>query len=496
MKTALILYPHQLYPMASLPKTDVVVLVEEPLYFGVDAQYPMKLHKQKLILHRASMRRYVEEVLYPAGIDVDYVQLDVFMTSGDVLDRVRKFEKVYIFDPVDDVLSKRLLAARRERGEGPAIEFLQSPNFYLQDGEVRQYFGDKHDQLFADFYQWQRERFNILIDENYKPAGGKWSFEEEGLQKLPKDHQLPTFGVFGSNKHVDEAIRYVNDHFPNNPGSTDFIWPTNHHEAAVWLEDFIEHRLDLFALYEDAVDSKAAWIYHSALSSSLNIGLLSPQQVIQAAIKRDADKPVGLPSLESFVRHILGWREFVRGEYVVRGSKIRTQNVFKHQRKLTPAWYNGTLGIPPFDDVAKKVNDHAYAHHNERLMVVGNLMLLCEIHPDEVSKWFSEMFIDAYDWVVTPNVYSMSQFADGGSMALRPHISASNYILQISDYERGQWSDIWDGLYWRFIDKNTDSIRHNPRLRPMVQRLDRLDPDHRRIINYRAEDFLNKFTAL
>ena len=496
MKTVLILYPHQLYPVEMLPKADSVVLVEEPLYFGVDAQYPMKLHKQKLILHRASMRRYVEEVLYPAGFQVDYVELDVFMTSGDVLDRVRKYEKAYIFDPVDEVLSKRLLAARRERGEGPAIEFLQSPNFYLQDAEVRQYFGDTHDQLFADFYQWQRERFNVLIDESYKPAGGKWSFEDDGRQKLPKDHQLPTFGVFGSNTHVDAAVRYVNDHFPNNPGSTDFIWPTNHQEAAAWLDDFMAHRLDLFQPYQDVIDGKAAWIYHSALSSSLNIGLLSPQQVVQAALKRDKDNPVGLPSLESFIRNVLGWREFVRGEYVVRGDKIRTQNAFKHQRKLTAAWYNGNLGIPPFDDVSKKVHAHAYAHHNERLTVAGNLMLLSEIHPDEVKKWFSEMFIDAYDWVVTPNVYSMSQFADGGAMAARPYISASSHILQVSSYERGYWSDIWDGLYWRFIEKNNDLIKHNPHLRPMVQRLERLDPDHRRIISYRAEDFLNKFTVL
>lgn len=496
MKTALILYPHQLYPKNVLPQVDTVVMVEEPLYFGVDAQFPMKLHKQKLILHRASMRRYVDEVLFPAGLDVDYVQLDVFMTSGDVLDRVRKFEKVYIFDPVDDVLSKRLLAARRERAEGPSIEFLQSPNFYLKDQEVRQYFGDNHDQLFSDFYQWQRERFNVLIDENYKPVGGQWSFEEDGHKKLPKDHQLPSFGVFGSNSYVTDAVAYVNEHFPNNPGSTDFIWPTNHKEAAAWLADFMENRLDLFGMYQDSIDGKAAWLYHSALSSSLNIGLLSPQQVVEAAINRDKTSAVGLPSLEGFVRQILGWREFVRGGYVVQGSKMRSSNIFKHQRKLTAAWYNGTLGIPPFDDVAKKASDHAYAHHVERLMIVGNLMLISEIHPDEVNKWFGELFIDAYDWVVTPNVYGLSQFADGGSIATKPYISASNYIVRLSNYERGYWSDVWDGLYWRFIDKNSALIKNNPRLRPMIQRLERLDADHRRIINYRAEDFLNKFTVL
>lgn len=494
MKTALILYPNQLFPHDLLPQVDAVILVEEPLYFGVDQAQPLRLHKQKLILHRASMRRYAEEVLWPAGLDVDYVDLDVFMKSGDVLDRVRKFEKVYIFDPINEVLTSRLLTARRERGEGAELEFLQSPNFYLKDQEVRQYFGDKHEQPFEDFYQWQRERFNILIDENYKPVGGQWSFDDQERKKLPKGQELPSFAVYGDNKYVQDAIDYVNEHFPNNPGSTDFIWPTSHAEAVKWLDDFIAHRLDLYGPFQDALDGSAAWLFHSAISSSLNIGLLSPQQVVSAVLRRDAEEPVGLPSLEGFIRQVLGWREFVRGEYVVRGNVLRKSNVFKQQRKLAPAWFSGDLGIPPFDDIAKKVQAHAYAHHNERLLVAGNLMLLCEIHPDDVYKWFSELFIDASDWSVIPNVYGMSQFADGQGLAAKPFVSASNVIVQLGNYERGLWSDIWDGLYWRFIEKNSDTIKHNPRLRPMVQRLARLDPDHRRVISYRAEDFLSKFT--
>lgn len=490
MKTALILYPNQLFALEALPKVEAVILVEEPLYFGVDQQHPLKLHKQKLILHRASMRRYVEEVLYPAGMEVDYVELDVFMSSGDILDRVKKFEKVYIFDPINEILTARLLTARRERGGAPEIEFLQSPNFFLKDQEVRQYFADKHGSPFADFYQWQRERFNILIDENYKPVGGHWSFDDQTHEKLPANHKLPSFGVYGDNKFVDDAISYVDEHFPNNPGSTDFIWPTNHEESIKWLNDFLEHRLDLSGQYQDALDGQAAWLYHSAISSSLNSGLLSPRQVVQAALERDKREPVGLPSLEGFVQKILGWREFARGDYVVQGTQLKKGNPFKQQRKLTKSWYSGNLGIPPFDDMAKKVIAHGYAHHNERLMVAANLMTICEIHPDDIYRWFSEMFVDAYDWTVIPNTYGIGQFSD----TTVPYISAANGILSLSSYERGQWSDIWDGLYWRFIEKNSGLIKHNPRLRPMIQRLERLDPDHRRVISYRAEDFLNKFT--
>jgi deoxyribodipyrimidine photolyase-related protein len=490
MKTALILYPNQLFPFEVLPEVDAVVMVEEPLFFGRDQKQPMQLHKQKLILHRASMRRYVEEILYPNKVDVDYVELDVFMSSGDVLERVKKFEKVFVFDPVNEELSNRLLAARRERGDGLELEFLQSPNFFLTDQEVRQYFADKHERIFADFYQWQRERFNILIDENYKPVGGAWSFDDQVHGKLPKDQTLPSFAVFGDNKFVQDAIQYVEEHFPNNPGSTDFIWPTNHEEAGQWLHNFIKDRLGLFGLYEDALNGQAAWLYHSAISSSLNTGLLSPKQVIKAVLAHDQKEPVGLPSLEGFIRQILGWREFTRGEYVTRGNSMQKSNPFKQQRKLTKAWYHGSLGLPPYDDVAKKINARGYLHHNERLMVVANLMTLCEIHPEDVYKWCSEMFVDAYDWAVIPNTYGIGQFEETAV----PYISAASGILQLSDYERGYWSDVWDGLYWRFIEKNSELIKHNRKLKPMIQRLERLDPDHRRVISYRAEDFLAKYT--
>ncbi len=305
MKTALILYPNQLFPYDHLPKVDTVVVVEESLFFGVDAEYQMRLHKLKLILHRASMRRYVKEVLYPNGIEVDYVELDVFMSSGDVLERVKKFDKVYVFDPINEVLTNRLLAARRERGDGLELEFLQSPNFYLTDQEVRQYFEDKHKGVFSEFYQWQRERFNILIDENYKPIGGAWSFDDQAQEKLPKSQPLPSFGVYGDNIFVQDAITYVEEHFPNNPGSTDFIWPTNHQEAKQWLDSFISDRLNLFGPYHNVLNGQAAWLYHSAISMSLNTGLLNPKQVVQAVLERDKKEPIGLPSLEGFILFLI-----------------------------------------------------------------------------------------------------------------------------------------------------------------------------------------------
>ncbi len=494
MKSALFIYPHQLYPADQLPDVDTIFVIEDKLYFGVDDMYPLKLHKQKLILHRASMRRYVEEVLWPTKVNVEYIELDPLLTTDDLLKRASKFGQLYVFDPVDDVLTKRLLRSRREAAPETSLELLDSPNFYLKDREVRDYIEAKDEHLFANFYQWQRERFNILINTHYKPVGGKWSFDHENRKPLPKDHKLPSFEAFGDNQHVKDASHWVQKHFPDNPGGIDFIWPTNHQEAAAWLDDFVENRIDNFGPYEDAISGDAPWVYHSVLSPSINIGLLSPEQVINRALQRHDKRPVPIASLEGFIRQVLGWREYMRGQYVVYGGRMRTQNVFSHNRQLTDNWYNGTLGLPPFDDVAIKLQSHAYAHHIERLMIAGNLMLLCEIHPQEVYKWFSEVCIDSYDWVMVPNVYGMSQFADGGSMVTKPYVSSSNYIIKMSSYQKGDWADVWDGLYWRFIEKHQERFAGNPRMRMMVAQLDKLDADRKRIISYRAEDFLRQYT--
>ncbi len=288
------------------------------------------------------------------------------------------------------------------------------------------------------------------------------------------------------------------EHFPDNPGSLEnFVWPTCHADAEIWLKDFLAHRLLQFGPYEDAISNKGVWLFHSTLSSSLNSGLLNPKQVVDAALEYAKSHDVPLASLEGFVRQIVGWREYVRALYVVRGVELRKANMFKAERQLTHHWYDGTTGLPPLDDMIHKVQRHAYAHHIERLMIAGNAMLLSEIHPDAVYAWFMELFIDAYDWVMVPNVYGMSQFAAGNIMTTKPYMSASNYILTMSDYKRGEWSNVWDGLYWRFVDTHRHFLSKNPRLGGvLISRLDSMDSARRRIIGYRADDFLDNYTRL
>jgi deoxyribodipyrimidine photolyase-related protein len=327
-------------------------------------------------------------------------------------------------------------------------------------------------------------------------VGGKLSFDTDNRKRLARDQVLPTFQVYGANEYVDEAKQYVERYFPDNPGNIDdFPWPTNRQEALNWLKEFISSRLDEFGPYEDAIHGEAPWVYHSGISPVLNIGLLNPQEVVAAVVSEYQQRDVPLASVEGFVRQVLGWREYMRGMYLDCHVGLRTANVFGHNRRLTNDWYSATTGLKPVDDVIRKVLTRGYAHHIERLMIVGNIMLLCDFHPDEVCRWFMEMFVDSYDWVMVPNVYGMSQYSDGGSMVTKPYVSSSNYILSMSHYDREEWADVWDGLYWRFIEKNKERFATNPRMKMIVSQLDRLDEGRKRIIRYRAEDFLRQKTA-
>jgi len=212
--------------------------------------------------------------------------------------------------------------------------------------------------------------------------------------------------------------------------------------------------------------------------------------VIDQAIKYAKANDVPLNSTEGFVRQILGWREFIRGVYEVKGTEERTQNFWNFSRKIPPSFYDGTTGIEPIDDTIKKVLKTGYAHHIERLMILGNFMVLCEFDPDDVYQWFMELFIDAYDWVMVPNVYGMSLFADGGMMSTKPYISSSNYIMKMSNYKKGTWQETWDGLFWTFMDQHRDFFLSNPRLGMLIRTFDKMSTERKEQHLKNAEQFL------
>ena len=285
---------------------------------------------------------------------------------------------------------------------------------------------------------------------------------------------------------------YFSDHFgtlTENP-----IYPTAFDSTKDWLQQFFKHRFFEFGVYEDAILKENSILNHSVLTPMLNVGLIEPKEIIDECLNYAELHDVPINSTEGFVRQILGWREFIRGVYISKGNEERTKNFWKFKKKIPASFYNGSTGIDPLDDTIKKILKTGYCNHIERLMVLGNFMLLCEFDPDEVYRWFMELFIDAYDWVMVTNVYGMSQFSDGGLMASKPYISGSNYIMKMSNYKKGKWQTTWDGLFWRFMDLHRDFFLSNPRLGMLVRMYDKMPTEKKQKHHEEAGLFLDQLS--
>ena len=455
---AVCIFPHHLFEdHPCIKKERIIFLIEDRRFFS-----DFRFHKQKLVFHRSCLKNY-QEYLEKQGHKTCYIEGNL----ESIFDHA-KIQSLHVVEPDDVELEKRLKAAVHRHHI--QLEILETPLFLTTQKEFASLFKNKKHFSCDTFYIYQRKKMNLLIDERGKPYGGKWSFDKENRKKLPKSVKTPHPVCFGKNAFVKYAIDYVQKKYPNHPGHLDrFGYATTHKEAKLALKDFLENRLDLFGDYEDAIVSSEEVVFHSRLSMLLNVGLLTPHQVIKETMAHAKKHQVPLNSLEGFIRQLIGWREFIRGIYHSIGDQQRKKNFFKHYKEMPKVFYSGSTGVAPIDEAIQKLMQVAYLHHIERLMVLGNFFLITEISPDAVYQWFMELFIDAYDWVMVPNIYGMSQYADGGMMTTKPYFSGSNYILKMSNYSKGKWSDIWDALFWRFMIKHLNFFENQPRLRVLCQ---------------------------
>ncbi len=486
---ASLIFPHQLFQDSpALDRDATIFLIEEFLFFR-----QFSFHKQKIAFHRASMKRY-SDYLKGEGYRVEYIE------STNELSDIRKlipdlsrkgYTVLTIVDPVDYWLTRRI-----EKGVDRnqfRINWLDSPMFLNSREDNAGFFRAEKKKFFqTSFYKEQRQRFGILLDNDGNPEGGKWTFDVENRKRYPSKKTPPPIHFPKADGYTDEAKTYVEHHFSVNPGSLgkDPFYPTDHRGAIQWLQQFLTYRFHEFGDYEDAIVSSQIILNHSVLTPMLNSGLLTPKVVLDEVLAFAKDHEVPINSTEGFVRQIIGWREFIRGIYEVKGSKERTTNFWGFERKIPESFYTGNTGILPIDQTIEKVLKTGYCHHIERLMVLGNFMVLCEFDPDEVYQWFMELFIDAYDWVMVPNVYGMSLFADGGIMSTKPYISGSNYLLKMSDYKKGPWTSTWDALFWRFMSVHREFFARNPRLSMLVRNLDKMDEAKLTGMITHAEEYL------
>lgn len=488
-KTAAIIYPHQLFRAnPALDEAAKAFLVEDPLLFK-----QFRFHKKKLVLHRASMKSY-EAFIRDRVSGVEYLDADKLDRSGDIARLLAEegVQEVRYVDPVDDWLETRLLEGLKQKGIGS--KRFESPMFLNSRERVDQYFGELDSFHMTGFYREERERLGILIDADGNPEGGKLTFDTENRKKLPKGIEVPDIEAPPQNEFVREAVEYVEDRFPDNYGEAgDFFYPVTFDDAEAWLERFLGERFEKYGPYQDSIAKGDRFLFHSILTPMMNCGLLTPARVIDRTLEHAEGADIPMNSLEGFIRQIVGWREFVRGVYVSTGRRQRTSNFWGHEQRLPKGFWKAETGIDPVDDAIRGLLETGYSHHIERLMILANFMTLTEIHPDEAYRWFMEMYIDAYDWVMVPNVYGMGLYADGGLITTKPYISGSNYIRKMSDYGEGEWSEIWDGLYWRFIGKHKAFFDSNPRLRMMPRMLEKMDTSRKKRLYETAEDFLERF---
>lgn len=510
--------PHQLFEQQweGADHGTVFVLIEHDLYFR---QY--SFHSHKLVLHRASMAGFARRL---RALEHDVVVLHSDRTRASRVQlaeviRQRRPRRVTWFDVVDDWLEQDLAAGLADGGcEMGREDVLETPNFLTSRAQLDAWFANNPARM-QDFYVWQRRRLGILMD-NGGPVGGKWSFDAENRKKLPRGYTPPTVGRFkghpalrqegmfdlealaepvrssgagpgdDASREVEDAISWVAGEFPDAPGDPHlFAWPTTAEDARKHLREFATERLDGFGPYEDVISAAHPFIHHGLLTPALNIGLLNPADVLHAVLD-GAGANTPLASLEGFVRQVIGWREYMRATYRLRGRRMRSANLLGHRNELGAGWWDATTGLPPVDVVISRVLATGYAHHIERLMVLGNAMSLLRIHPDDVYEWFMEMFIDAYDWVMVPNVYAMSQFAAGADITTKPYVSGSNYLRKMSDLPAGEWMPDWDGLYWTYVQDHRPVLERNQRSRMVVSLLDRMDPGVRESHRSRARALL------
>ena len=385
---------------------------------------------------------------------------------------------------------------------------VDSEHFYSSRNELGEFFEGKKTFLMESFYRNMRKKHDVLM-ENDKPLTGKWNYDEDNRKKLPKNHKPISPLVFNNN--VSEILAEIHKTDIKTIGTIDaenFVWPLNRKQSLELLDFFVTECLSLFGSYQDAMTPNEWSLYHSRISFSMNIKMISPQEVIDKAIAEWRKRPeeIEYNQLEGFVRQIIGWREYMRGIYWLKMPDYATLNFFNNQEKLPEWFWTGNTKMLCLKDAINQSLNYAYAHHIQRLMITGNFALLSGVHPDELDAWYLGIYIDAIEWVEITNTRGMSQFADGGIVGTKPYVSSASYIDKMSHYcgscfykkavKTGDKACPFNSLYWNFYDKNEDKLGKNPRIGMMYNVWRKMNPDAKTALLEQADYYLKNINDL
>jgi deoxyribodipyrimidine photolyase-related protein len=484
--------------LRSVPRGDAVVLMAEVLE---EARY-VPHHKQKLVLVFSAMRHFAAE-LQADGWTVDYRRLEDAGNTGSLTEELCAAVARHRAGRVVAVRAAEHRVIEMQEGwaaaTGVRVDLLEDDRFLVSEAGFRAWARGRKRLRMEDFYRWQREETGILMVDGV-PVGGQWNFDKENRKALPKGVKVPTRPQFEQDGITREVIAMVEARFPEHFGTLDqFNWPVTRAEALVAVDMFVGQRLQRFGDYQDALVEGEATLFHSLLSTSINLGLLDPRECIDAAV---AALETGAPlnAVEGFVRQILGWREYVRGIYLMEGPDYVRRNALAADRKLPTIYWQGHSGMRCFDAAFEQTRDLAYAHHIQRLMVLGNFALLAGVDPFELHEWFLLVYADAYEWVEAPNVIGMSQFADGGLLGSKPYAAGGAYINRMGDHcaqcryslkvKSGPDACPFSYLYWDFLARHEALLSKNQRMWTVYDGWRRLAPERQAEIRADAARFL------
>jgi deoxyribodipyrimidine photolyase-related protein len=486
-------------------KHDCVLMIE-----AFDESTYVWSHKVRTALFLSAMRHFAEEIK-ARDWPIEYRALDREgdpSLSAGLVDAIKRLkpERVIFVEPGDLRVRDALADACRQCE--CVVEIREDRHFLCSIEQFRQWAGKNKTLRMEFFYREMRRRHQVLM-EGDEPVGGQWNFDADNRKSFGKagPSDIPTPPSFPPDAMTKEVIALVEEKFRDHPGSTaNFNWPVSRADALRALSDFIEHRLGGFGPHQDAMWTNLTFGWHSLLSSSLNLKLLNPREVITAAeIAYDA-QALDLASVEGFIRQILGWREFMHGVYFLDMPSLKAANHFEHENAL-PQWYwTGETRMNCLKQCITQTLEHGYSHHIQRLMVTGMFGLTAEIEPQQLCDWYLAVYVDAVEWVELPNTAGMALFANGGRFTSKPYVASGAYVKRMSNYCDGcaYKPDVKTGpkacpfttLYWHFLDKHERSFATNPRTSLMVKHLQRMTEDERAAIRIEATRMLDNLDAL
>ena len=457
-------------------------------------------HKKKLVLVFSAMRHFAKE-LQEKGVSVTYSKINKSQDNftKELSSQCKKIQpkRIVITHPGEYRVLQEI--KKWEKVLKIPVSIIDDDRFFCTIEEFKKWTERRKELRMESFYQMMRKKYQILIDNNGKPKGGKWNYDIKNRKSLPKNHpDIPKPLQHKPDDITKQVIAEVKEKFPKHFGDLEPFWfAVTHEQAKKSLNDFIKNRLGMFGPYEDAMAQEESFLYHSVLSMYLNIGLLEPKQIINKVLEKDGIK---VESVEGFVRQILGWREYIRGIYWYTMPKYSKTNYFDAKNKLPKFYWTGNTEMNCIKNCIEQTIKESYAHHIQRLMITGNFALIAGIKPEEVCEWYLSVYADAYEWVELPNTHGMTLYADGGVLGSKPYAASGNYINKMSDYCKDCKYDVkqkegddacpFNYLYWNFFLKNQKKLEKNPRLWTVFSNLKKMSQEKKSQIRNNSKKFL------